>query len=58
MTLIKFGGGGGGGQAGLYGSIPYVIPITMEVPEGTVAYPDIDALTVGTAKKISGMVFP
>jgi len=33
------------------------IPLTMEVPQGTVAFPDIHALVTGVAK-ISGMVLP
>jgi len=35
--------------------IPYIIPITMEVPEGTNAYPDVHALATAAAK-VTGIV--
>jgi len=35
-----------------------VVPCTIEVPEGTIAYPDVRAMTGTTAKKITGIVLP
>ncbi len=35
-----------------------VVPCTLEVPEGTVAYPDVHAMTTTTSKKITGIVLP
>jgi len=34
------------------------IPCVMEIPEGTVAFPDIHAMTTSKAKKLSGFVMP
>lgn len=42
---------------GAGGDLTLRIPLVMEVPEGTVAYPDIHALATATAK-VSGMVLP
>jgi len=35
-----------------------VVPITMEVPQGTVAFPDVHAMTTTISKKITGIVLP
>ena len=35
-----------------------VIPCVLEVPQGTVAYPDVHAMTTTTSKKITGIVLP
>lgn len=35
-----------------------VVPCVMEVPEGTVAFPDIHPMTTTIAKKLSGFVMP
>lgn len=37
-------------------AIPYSIPIILEVPEGTNAFPDVRALSTTTAKKLTGAV--
>lgn len=42
----------------IYGGVPTVIPVTMTVPEGVVAYPDIDAMVTTDAKKLSGFILP
>jgi len=35
-----------------------IVPCVMEVPEGTVVYPDVHAMTTTISKKLSGFVFP
>ncbi|KKK72510.1 hypothetical protein LCGC14_2903130, partial [marine sediment metagenome] len=34
------------------------VPCTLEVPEGTVAFPDVHAMTTTVSKKITGIVLP
>jgi len=47
-------------QAGGGGSTTFTdtIPCVMEVPEGTVAFPEIHAMSTTKAKKLSGFVMP
>jgi len=52
ITVTNFLSGVGGGTRVDY------IPFVLEVPEGTVAYPDVDAMTTTINKKVSGFIFP